>query len=168
MAAVAAVLLVAIAPAAMSAPSDGSGNKLVFELEASGVPIFCDEDQIPDLWFDLEGWIQIREFTEESRNVELDVYHLDGTYTNADGDSWVWHDRGPDLGYLDSDGNHIVATVGRTGLNNIGRILVTLDTGEVEFQAGRAPFGGELFEFNTTAFACKTLTPQAQGLLEPS
>ena len=158
MVAIAAVFVVAVAPAAMSAPSDGSGRKEIVELDEVGIPIFCDEDEVPDLWLDLEGWFQIRFFDGRSRSVELDVFHINGTYSNAAGDTWVWRDRGPDHYYLDGDGNLIVAITGRTGLNNIGHVVFNLDSEEVLLQAGRTPFGGELFEVDTDAYACETLT----------
>lgn len=157
--ALAAMLVVAMASAVSAAPADGNGNKFVVEFEESDIPIFCDEDEVPDLWLDVSGWFQGKEFGgKNNRNVELTVFHIDETYTNGDGDTWVWRDRGPDHLYFDKNGDLMIAVTGRSGVNNIGHVVINFETFEIELRAGRAPFGGELFENTSTDFACDTLT----------
>lgn len=146
------------APAALAAPDDGEGNKFVDVVENVGIPVDCDEDGTADLWLDEIGFVQGRGFSEENRNVVLIVFHLDLTFTNADGDTWVWRDRGPDRAYVDEDGDFILAVNGRSGSNNIGRYLFNFSTFEVEQQAGRAPFGGEPFGQSPFDEACRQLT----------
>ena len=155
---VTALLVMTLAPAALAAPSDGNGNKGVETLEFLGIPIFCDEDEVPDLTLDVRGWIQDREFKGNSKNIALTVFHINAEFSNSDGDSWTWRDRGPDRLYVDGNGDEIVAVSGRSGLNNIGHVLLNLTQGTVDKQAGRAPFGGELFERGDVDYACDTLT----------
>jgi hypothetical protein len=78
-------------------------------------------------------------------------------FSNSDGESWTWRDRGPDRSYVDSNGDEILTISGRSGLNNIGHVVLNLATGETLLQAGQAPFGGELFERSDVDFACDTL-----------
>jgi hypothetical protein len=85
----------------------------------------------------ITGWVQVRTFDQpENRNLELDVFHLAFTFTNSAGDEFVWHEVGPDRYYI-SEGNLFVAIVGRVGGQNIGRLVVNLATGELEFEAGK-------------------------------
>ena len=93
------------------------------------------------------------------KTFELTVFHLNVTFTNAEGDTWVWRDRGPDkLIDVDGDGEpDYVAITGRTGLNNIGHMVIDLSTGEIVHQAGRSPFGGEPFERFPEDYACDLL-----------
>lgn len=154
-----AVFVVALAPAALAAPADGNGNKGVDQFEEFDIPIFCDDaDEIPDLSLDVAGFIQFKEFDGEGNpNLDLALYHIDATFSNSDGESWTWRDRGPDRLYVDRNGDVIVTVTGRTGLNNIGHVVINLETGEVLLQAGTSPFGGELFERGDVDFACDTL-----------
>ncbi len=153
------MLVVALAPAALAAPADGNGNKSVEPLEFFDIPIFCDEtDEIPDLSLDVTGFIQFKEFGGQGNpNLELAVFHIDAMFSNSDGESWTWRDRGPDRSYVDRDGDVILTITGRSGANNIGHVVLNLTTGEVLLQAGKAPFGGELFEKGDVDFACETL-----------
>ena len=96
-----AVILLFIAPLVLAVPADGNGNKFVGYWEEFDIPIYCDGDAVADLTLDVAGWWQGREFTQAgNRNVELTVYHLDFTYTNSNGDVWIWRDRGPDRLYF--------------------------------------------------------------------
>lgn len=145
-----------MAPSALAAPDDGRGNKFVDVVENVDVPVDCDGDGTADLWLDEIGFVQGRGFPEENRNEFLAVFHLDLTFTDADGDSWVWRDRGPDRGYVD-DGDFVITVNGRSGVNNIGHLRINTATGEIEVEAGRAPFGGDLFLESPVDEACRSL-----------
>ena len=143
-------------------PADGNGKKMVFNISDLGIPEDCNFDGAPDLSLDIVGWIQGKAFDGDgNRNLELTVFHLDGIYTNATGEMWTWRDRGPDrLYFIDDEAGPqlVIAISGRAGLNIIGRIVVNLITGETIFEAGRHPFGGELFEFTPDDAACEILS----------
>lgn len=153
-----ALLVTLLGAGASAAPSDGNGNKSVENIEEFGIPIFCDGDDLQDLWLDVEGFVQEKGFVETSPNEFLAVFHVTETWTNAEGDSWVWRDRGPDRGYVDQNGDFIVTITGRSGVNNIGHVVINESTGEVEQRSGLPPFGGELFEFGSYDYACDLLT----------
>lgn len=120
-------------PLFANAPADGNGNKQVFMVNIGPTNINCGTQTIVR---NIQGWIQVRTFDQpDNRNVELDVFHQNFIFTNAAGDTFVWHDVGPDRYYV-SDGILFVAVVGRAG-GHIGRLVVNLATGEVEFEAGR-------------------------------
>jgi hypothetical protein len=152
---------------AAAAPADGNGNKVVSELNDLDVPINCDGIEGPEIWADVTGFIQFRQFNENgNRNVELTVYHIDIVYKNAMGDaytdSWLWRDRGPDRLYFVTNDNgdpelHVAIT-GRAGVNIIGHYVLNLVTGEVVLNAGQHPFGGDVFEENSDTCACDLLT----------
>ncbi len=73
------------------------------------------------------------------------------TYTNSAGETFVFHDVGPDHYYLEN-GDLIVAITGRsTGSGVIGHVVVNLTTGEVQLIAGKG-FG------SVDALACEALT----------
>jgi hypothetical protein len=156
--AIAALSVSALAPAALAGPADGNGNKEIDEIDIADIPIFCDEDEIADLSLDVTGFIQFKQFNgQNNRNVELAVFHIDQEFSNDGGETWVWRDRGPDRPYIDDDGNVILTITGRSGLNNIGHVVYNTATDEIELVAGRAPFGGELFERESVDVACETL-----------
>jgi hypothetical protein len=86
--------------------------------------------------------------------VQIDRYRLSETFS-ANGKTLVVHvDAGPDIAFLDDEGNLLVALTGRsiTGSGVIGRTVVNTTTGEVVFQAGR-----EMGDFIETL--CTTLAP---------
>jgi hypothetical protein len=130
--AVAAMGMAVMAVPAAAAPADGNGNSFVGEFAATDVPIACTGGD--DIELDVSGWFKGREFTgDDNRHVELAVFHQVRTYSNADGDTFVYRDVGPDLVYFDGDGNFVIATTGRPGdaggegfsLN--GHMVMTLD-----------------------------------------
>jgi hypothetical protein len=137
-------------------PADGNGNKLVIPIDVS-VPLSCGTQTIS---FNLKGWVQLRTFDQpNNRNVELDVFHGVITYTNTAGQTFVWHDVGPDHYYLDKNGDLILTVTGRaTASGNlernqivVGHVRMNLTTQQVEFVAGR-----ELG--NVDELACDALT----------
>ena len=157
------VLFFALATSVAAAgPADGNGKKRVFNISALDLPVDCNMDGTADLSADVVGWIQGKDFQGNgNRNIQLTVFHLDIIYTNAAGEMWTWRDRGPDRLYFieDEGGNpHLIVTVqGRSGINIIGHVVIDLTTGEVLLEAGRHPFGGELFEATSDDYACEVL-----------
>jgi hypothetical protein len=136
------------APAFAQAPATGNGHKFVLPIDEDDV-VDCGAGQFLDVHF--AGWVQVRIFDEPvERNVELDVYHVVGTFTNAAGKTYKFNDAGPDRYYLE-DGNLIVASSGRIGGGLIGHRVINLTTGNTEFIAGKEFAGVE-------ALACEALT----------
>jgi len=135
-------------PVFAQVPAAGNGNKLVFPF-AFDLQADCNGEILANK---VVGWVQVRVFDQpKNRNIELDVFHSVATYTNSAGETFVFHDVGPDHYYLE-DGNLIVAITGRsTGSGVIGHVVVNLSTGEVELIAGSA-FG------TVDAIACAALT----------
>jgi hypothetical protein len=136
-------------PASTRVPADGNGNKAVVPIDVHE-QVFCSSGVV--LRADVTGWVQLLTFGQpRNRNVELDLFHLLITYTTSAGETFVFHDVGPDHYYLDN-GELIVAVSGRsTGSGVIGHVVINLDTGAVEFAAGNA-FG------DIDELACATLT----------
>ena len=124
-------------------PSDGHGNKFVFTSVGS-FPVDCGSE---DITGHFDGWGQGHVFgPPNNRHVELGVFHFVFTYTNADGDEFVWRDVGPDLQY-EVDGVLFVAITGRStasgdaGRNNVvlGHVVIRdpFGTPDVVFVAGK-------------------------------
>jgi hypothetical protein len=143
-------------PVQARAPVDGSGNKVVIPLDF-GFPVSCGTETIA---FTLTGWVQIRTFAPpNNRNVELDVFHGVLTYTNSAGQTFVWHDVGPDHYYLNKNGDLILTVTGRSTASGnlernqivIGHVRMNLTTQEVEFVAGNQ-------RGNIDELACAALT----------
>lgn len=136
-------------PAVANIPASGNGNKEVFTISNNTV-ISCPNGETLHRNFD--GWVQVRTFTGSGNpNVELDVWHLIRTYTNSEGETYVFNDVGPDRYYLDEDGNLILEVSGRSGGGFIGHLVLNLTTGEVELRVGR--------EFGSPGdLACDALT----------
>jgi len=137
-------------------PAGGNGNKLVIPLDF-GFPVSCGSETIA---FHLVGWVQIRTFDQpNNRNVELDVFHGVLTYTNSAGQTFVWHDVGPDHYYLDKNGDLIVTVTGTSTASGnlernqivIGHVRINLTTQQVEFVAGNQ-------RGTIDALACAALT----------
>ncbi len=134
-------LVFGLAPVALGAPADGNGKKFVFEF---------DED-IPDAyecgggeWLDIHfgGWFQGQEFQGKgNRNLELAVFHVVLTFSNDEGDSFVYNDVGPDRAYFDKDGNFVVTITGRPGnVSDEGFALnghAVVVNGDLEWFAGK-------------------------------
>ncbi len=93
--------------------------------------------------------------------MELTVFHFDLTYTNAQGNTWTWRDRGPDRLYFVSneagEPELYIAITGRSGWNIIGHVVLNLTTSEIVLVAGQHPFGGEVFGPTSDDFACEYL-----------
>jgi hypothetical protein len=138
-------------PALARTPATGNGPKVVELIDEDGAAIDCGAGDVLALHF--SGWVQFRVFDEPvKRNVELDIFHVIGTYTNSAGDTFVFRDVGPDHFYLDADGNLIVAASGRQGARGlIGHIVINITTGETGLVAGKQ-FAG------VDASACEALT----------
>ena len=158
---VSAVLLL-LTSVASGVPADGNGNKIVQYFEGFDIPIFCDADDVPDLTLDFAGWFQGREFRDNgNRNVQLTVFHFDLVYSNAQGETWTWRDRGPDRLYFVSNETGepelYIAITGRSGVNIIGHVVLNLDTNEFVLIAGQHPFGGDVFAPTSDDFACEFL-----------
>jgi hypothetical protein len=129
-----AAIMIAAAPAAAGPPSGGNGNQSVIPIVES-YQLACGSES---LTVDVNGWVKVRLFNGSgNKNLELDVYHVAVTYTNAAGKRWVYHDVGPDHLYLDSDGNLILTVTGRPGdptgegFSLSGHAVINLTTGEV-------------------------------------
>ncbi len=134
-------LVFGLAPMALGAPADGNGNKFAAELD----------EEIPDAyqcgggeWLDLHfgGWIQGKAFQGKgNRNIQLTVFHIILTFTNDEGDTFVYSDVGPDHAYIDKDGNFVVTITGRPGdVNGEGFALnghAVVVNGELEWHAGK-------------------------------
>jgi hypothetical protein len=72
-------------------------------------------------------------------------------YSNAAGETYVWHQVAMQRFTLDDGGNLIMEVVGRLGYDgNIGRLVINLTTGEVISVTGREVFAEDL--------ACAALT----------
>lgn len=136
-------------------PSDGDGNKLVFDWDET-YSINCNSG---DLTVHEAGWAQIRWFGPTNNpNIELGVFHDVYTFTNSDGDEFVYRDVGPDR-YFYVEGDKMFVSVSGTSSYsgtpdrdeiNIGHMVLNLETNEVELIAGRGL--GNLFDL-----ACETL-----------
>ena len=160
------LILCLVSGTVLAGPANGNGNKVIWDFEDLGIPIFCDDvDNEPDLWLDFIGWAQLRLFRGAGNpNVELDVYHLNSIYSNASGDTWVWRDRGPDRYYYVTNDEGVPelhwAITGRSALNVIGHAVLNLDTGEFRVVAGQHPFGGDdddFMDYLPDILACEIL-----------
>ena len=158
------IILCLISGVAFAAPTNNNGNKLVFDWEMDW-PVDCDGDTVTDLWADLTGWSQFKEFKgNHNRNISLEVFHLETIYTNDSGDTWVWRDRGPDHYFTVTNdiGEPEVhwSITGRSGWNSIGHVVINLVTGELVVSAGQHPFGGDdddFMDFLSDELACDIL-----------
>jgi hypothetical protein len=134
-----------------AAPATGNGHKVVIPIDEDEPNIDCGGGEI--LALHIEGWIQVRTFTEgRNRNVELDMFHLVLKYTNSAGKTFTFQDAGPDHTYIDKNGDLIVASSGRLNGGLIGHIVTDETTGEVQRVAGKQFAGG------SDALACEALT----------
>jgi hypothetical protein len=124
----------------------GNGNKQVFTVDEPFSTV-CPGGAV--LAGHLGGWFQV--MGGSGRNLELNVFHLVFTFTNAGGETFVFRDVGPDRLYV-KDGNLFLAITGRSsGSGVIGHVVINLTTGEVVLVAGKE-FG------SPEAVACEHLT----------
>ena len=112
------------------APSDGNGNKLVFPINVT-TTLTCADGAV--LTRSDVGWVQAHALTG-GPNLELDVFHDVITFTNANGDSFVWRDVGPNRVFM-QDGNLVIQVSGRAD-GNLGTFVIDAATGHVVFSAG--------------------------------
>ena len=154
------LILCCITGIVLAAPKGGN-NSEVFEW-GMWWPVDCGG---AELLAELSGWSKFREFKgDHNRNISLEVFHLETVYTNDEGDTWVWRDRGPDHYYVVNNefGEPEVhwTITGRSGWNNIGHVVINLDTGELILSAGQHPFGGDdsdFMDFWADELACDIL-----------
>ena len=159
------VLPLLVATTAPAAPADGNGKKFVLTFDWFGDEISCGPNS-DSLVRDVVGWLQFLELWREShRNDLITGAHLTLSYVNSrTGEMWTFRDRGIDFEYsmTNEDGvaEAYVAFTGRAGYwNLIGRGLINLDTGEVVFEGGQNPLGGETGpnDMGVDDFACGVL-----------
>lgn len=135
--AVAGVAALSLTTAAGAIPNDGNGNKTVIQLDFGPFPLTCDSGDV--LMVEGEGWVQERDLKSQ-RNVFKANFLLNSTYTNDDGETWTFRDRGPDRVFI-VDGVPFLAITGRAGGSGvIGHVVINLATGDVILQAGN-PIG---------------------------
>ncbi|HZI42527.1 MAG TPA: hypothetical protein VFD67_12510 [Gemmatimonadaceae bacterium] len=111
-------------------PSDGNGNKLVFPINVSST-LTCANGAV--LNRSDVGWIQAHAVSG-GRNLEVDVFHDVATFTNANGNTFVWRDVGPDRVFM-QDGNLVIQITGRAN-GNLGTFIIDAATGNVLFTSG--------------------------------
>lgn len=106
------VATVAFVPAALAqAPADGNGNKTIIPLMATVTGLdLCGTGDLLDVEFD--GYLSVKE-SRGNRHVYHLVAHLIVTFTNSDGDTYVWQDVGGEFLSIDKDGNFVLAKTGR-------------------------------------------------------
>ena len=154
------IVLCCITGFVLAAPKGGN-NSEVFEWDMSW-SVDCGGSE---LMAELSGWSKFRVFKgNHNRNISLEVFHLDTVYTNDVGDTWVWRDRGPDHYFVVNNefGEPEVhwSISGRSGWNNIGHVVINLETGELILSAGQHPFGGDdsnFMDFWADELACDIL-----------
>jgi hypothetical protein len=124
---------------------NSNANKFVWHGDDSWV-LDCGGESLD---VTMVGWGQFMPKTG-SRSDEVDVFHLVFTYTNGDGDTFVWRDVGPDHWYCSDSECFVTVTgtstaSGTTGRDEIvvGHVVMKLDGPfgnpiEVVFVAGRA------------------------------
>jgi len=126
----------------LKGPSDGNGNKEVFEWDDT-YDVTCASGEV--LTVHEVGWAQFKVFgPPNNKNVELGIFHIVLTYSNSAGDQFVYRDVGPDRVYVEGD-EIFVAISGRSSASgnpnrdeiNIGHMVLNMTTGEVVLIAGR-------------------------------
>jgi hypothetical protein len=112
-------------------PADEAADA-AFISELCGFPITVDTEATVTVHIFTSGQ---GEFTRE-----IDKYIIRETFTNpATGESVTLHDVGPDIVWINRDGEVMLAQIGRslTGSGYIGRVVTNLDTGETVLVAGK-------------------------------
>lgn len=127
----------------------GNANKVVSPIHIE-FPEVCPDGTPLDV--SIDGWIQTKVFTPNSKNIQLNVFHNTWTFTNPSDQTFVFREVGPDRLYM-QDGKLFVAVVGRVPFGHIGRLVFDLSTDPPTqvFSAGR-DFGDLLL------LACEDLT----------
>ena len=129
-------------------PADGSGNKDVVSIDEQ-FPDFTTCAGGVTLSLHVAGWIQTRFVSQIPQAIQ--TASLTFTYSNAAGETYVWHQVATLRFYFNEAGNLVVAVAGRLGYNgNIGRLVINITTGEVESVTGQEAFAEDL--------ACAALT----------
>jgi hypothetical protein len=84
----------------------------------------------------LGGFVQF--MGGEGGNLELNVVHLVFTFTNREGETFVFLDVGPDRVFV-KDGQLFLTITGRANVvGTIGHVVIDLATGEAVLVAGKA------------------------------
>jgi len=101
----------------------------------------CGGGQILNVDFSGTGQFMLK---NGKHNIELNIWHNKWLYTNSSGDTFLWIDTGPDRFYYNDSGELIITVTGTStasGPNrdaiNVGHMVFNIDTGQVEFIAGR-------------------------------
>jgi hypothetical protein len=117
-------------------PADG--NKIVTPIDFT-IPGFttCGDGTMLDLH--IVGWIQDRPGSDPPHQPGIVTFYFDFIFSNAAGETYVWHQVGGERFYTDRSGDFVVSIAGRT-LDLVGRLVFNIDTGKVDFVAGRQPF----------------------------
>lgn len=130
-------------PLFQQTPADGNTNKIVTPVDFD-LPAFTTCAGGATLDLHIVGWIQDRPGTEPPHQPGIVSFSFDFIYSNAAGETYVWHQVGGARFYFDENGDLIMATAGRT-LDDVGRLVINLTAGEVvEFVAGRQPVVDDL------------------------
>jgi hypothetical protein len=129
-------------------PATGNGNKDVLTIDQQ-LPDFTTCAGGATLSLRIVGWIQTRIVSEVPQVIQPASFRF--IYSNAAGDTYVWHQVATQRFYLDESGNLVMQVAGRLGYDgNIGRLVINLTTGEVESVSGKEVFAEDL--------ACAALT----------
>lgn len=135
-------------PSFQQAPADGNGNKDVVQLDVM-LPDFTTCAGGATLSLRLVGFEQIRSVGRGPGTLLTLNYEF--IYSNATGETYVWHQVGAGRVYLSETGDQILSAAGRFGYDAIiGHFVVNLTTGEMVSVTGRDIFAEDL--------ACAALT----------
>ena len=121
-------------------------TKETFDMDDPGAEAFWSAVLTDECGFeviaDFEGSVTVHTFDRRvsQGTLSIDKYWIRDSFTRVStGETIVLRDVGPDLWSLNADGELLLALTGRslTGSGVIGRVVVNLDTGEVEHLAGK-------------------------------
>jgi hypothetical protein len=135
-------------PASPNARASSSVNKEVTLVDFQ-LPSFttCPGGETLDLH--IVGRVQTIDVSQVPQTIVPASFRF--IYSNAAGETYVWHQVAMQRFTLDRDGNLIMQVVGRLGYDgNTGRLVINLTTGEVISVTGREVFAESL--------ACAALT----------
>lgn len=135
--AVVAMMLAAALPASAT-PGDGNGKKIVIDEVNGPFPLGCG-----DVTVTFHEGIQIRH-KATGKNDVVSTFNVEFEFENGSGQTWVFKVRGADR-VFEENGRMYLAIAGRSGLGNIGRLLVDVTDGfDVLSESGHDaadPFG---------------------------